>query len=92
MKLSKTEQKILDQVHASVKLGALAGLGTSPNNTNFYEPAHRFVKRLHDKGAIVWVAWNKKYGAGWATPEVAARFTADTQWDFIEAVTGTITR
>lgn len=67
--MTKTEENILVRVRDINGRGALAGLGTSPTNTEYKNPEFRFVKRLADAGLIVWVPWTSKYGAGWAIPE-----------------------
>lgn len=65
-KLTSTEQKILDRVRYHSERGALCGLGVQPGDPHYQSREFRFVKRLADSGAIVWVAWTPRLGAGWA--------------------------
>ncbi|MFA5053455.1 MAG: hypothetical protein WC565_05315 [Parcubacteria group bacterium] len=71
--MTKTEG-ILDRVKTVNGRGDLAGLGTSPTNPNFGTRKFRFIKRLYERGVIVWVKYTPKYGAGWATPETRGIF------------------
>ena len=64
-KLSKTEERILAQVHSINRRGVLAGL------SNFQD---KFVMRLQVEGRIVWRPWTPKLGAGWLLPENARWF------------------
>ena len=74
MKFTKTETEILKRVVRVNKLGILCGLGIHPDEEEFNSPQYRFVKRLYDKGLIVFVPWNAKDGAGWVTPETKSLF------------------
>ncbi len=73
MTVTKTEQAIIEKVRHANTLGALAGLGVSPDELNapsFTSSAikdFRFVKRLYDAGKLCWQPYCK-LGAGWILP------------------------
>lgn len=71
--MTKAEEKILQMVRKANEYNCLCGLGTSPGEYMTHE--HRFVRRLHEKGLIVWVEASKKYGKAWALAENAHKFT-----------------
>lgn len=62
--MTKTEAKIVELVRQANELGALAGLG--PAND-------KFVLRLQEKGAIVYVQ-TAKLGSGWVLKENVSKF------------------
>lgn len=64
--MTKTESTILNRVSGINSQGGLAGLGTSPEDSDFGSKQHRFVKRLYESGALVWVGYTKDLGSGWA--------------------------
>ena len=68
-KLTKSENKILAKVEVGKSKGALIGLGISPESPHFSDPEYRFIKRLYEAKKIVWVAWTKDHGSGWALPD-----------------------
>lgn len=71
--MTKTEQAILDRVREINNRDALAGLGTAPGDRDFTNRKNRFVKRLYESKAIVWVC-SRSLGMGWAVPELASKF------------------
>lgn len=75
LKLTKSEQEILERVRkANNNHHALKGLGICPSDQDWNDREYRFVKRLADRGLIVWVESPKKHGKGWCVPELAANF------------------
>jgi hypothetical protein len=75
LKLTKSEQEILEKVRkANSASHALHGLCICPSDPEWNDREHRFVKRLSDRGLIVWVESPKKYGKGWCVPELVANF------------------
>lgn len=63
--MTKSEQALLDRIQSVNDRGGLAG-GASPESEAFGQPGNRFLKRLCEKGAIVWVRYTPALGAGWA--------------------------
>jgi hypothetical protein len=74
--MTKAEQKILQAVRDANESGLLAALGCAPGDgsLNDNHVRFRFVKRLNDKGSIVWMPWSEKFGAGWALAEYVEQF------------------
>ena len=72
--MTKTEEKILAKVRTANEAGALAGLATSPEDADFQADEHRFIRRLNDRGELVWMPWSEKFGAGWALREFVMPF------------------
>lgn len=70
--MTKAEQKILAKVREANERGALAGLEWCPGDT--VARSVRFVIRLNDSGALVWMPWSKKFGSGWAVREFVEKF------------------
>ena len=65
VKLSKSETRIIERVRNANAHGALAGLGTNPDHADFNNQDHRFIKRLYESKAILWIPYTKDLGAGW---------------------------
>lgn len=72
--MTKTEQALLAKVRAANMLGALAGLSTSPESSNFETPKNRFIRRLHTRGDLVWMPFSVKFGAGWVVRDLVEHF------------------
>ncbi len=72
--LTKSEQRILDAVRKENQKGCFAGIGTDPHSPNFSTLENRFVKRLFDHGALLWMPYSNKFGMGWCLPEFAPDF------------------
>jgi len=71
---TKAEQAILVKVRTANEAGALAGLSTAPGEANFGAHAFRFLRRLNDRGELVWMPRSTKFGAGWALRECVDDF------------------
>jgi type 1 glutamine amidotransferase len=72
---TKAEAKILATVKRCNDMGALAGLVVDPEHASYNTYKFRFVKRLAEKGEIVWVPWTPELGAGWVLACNLGRFT-----------------
>ena len=72
--MTKAETEIIERIQRANKFGALCGLSISPADRDFNHRRFRFVKRLYEAEAIIWVSYTPKHGAGWATPEALAAF------------------
>lgn len=75
--MTQAKTKIIATVTKANSVGALSGLRVMPSDANYSGREFRFVKRLADAGAIVWVEWTKKFGAGWAMAENVEKFKGD---------------
>jgi hypothetical protein len=69
--LTKTEERIINTIRNANDHRALAGLGTDPGHADFNNRTNRFVKRLYESKAIIWVPYISGLGAGWALPGVS---------------------
>ena len=63
--MTKTEAHIIDKVRNANDHGALASLGTNPEHADFHNRDNRFIKKLYEAKALVYISV-QGLGQGWA--------------------------